>query len=121
MTKLSLAFVFVVAWGVTTLAQVQQPTVAGPSSAPRNGTSFFTPEILRMNYEADRVMLEHPSKPASMRVIRPHVRPVVETAKKRVTASRSRSLLGDLIAEPSAERSASKPISDVVPMPPGAE
>lgn len=125
MTKLSLAIVFVVAWGVTSMAQVQQPSVTGPRPVKRAMTPFFTQEIFSANYESDSVVFEHPSKPSSMRVIKPRARrtgPIVKTAQKKTAQQPTVTVRTENVAvKPAVEPSKSKPIFDIVPPPPGAE
>lgn len=67
--------------GDNAVVQAQQPTATG-SAQGNKVVPFFTHEVLDGYFGADKVMLEHPSKPESL-LRRPKPRPIVNVAEVR--------------------------------------
>ena len=77
-TFFSFVFVLSTAGALSAWAQVQQPAATQPRVASKK-IPFFSTEILGTKYKSNNVMLEHPSKPASMRRAQ-YVSPIVQVA-----------------------------------------
>ena len=110
--------------GDNAVVQAQQPTVTG-SAQGNKVVPFFTHEVLDGYFGADKVMLEHPSKPESL-LRRPKPKPIVSVAQQKAKPSGqipTRHLLENASVTPAeqpasqAVRQPSYPIAQPTPQP----